>query len=183
MHEQIKAAKGLRDEIVAYHKEVYDFIAVTHESVTKMKISMEDLTDMGYLCREMEKYFDELRKEVRSRKELIGKLLAFHVARQSLNEAAGIEVTIKGELATGTPDVKLMPKVPESGTDEFRECMEYLGVSSSQLDESGDCLRLSFKGMQALVTKLAEEGKPMPPGVTKSWPVYTTTFRRRKTAG
>lgn len=183
MHEQVKMAQGLRDVLVAFHKEVYDFIAVTHDGVTKMELSMEDLVDMGYLCRDMERYLDEMRKEVKSRKELIGKLLAFHVAQQSLNDTEKLQVTVKGELATGTPDVKLQPKIPEPKTEEFSQLMEYFGLSRDRLAGIEDCLRLSFNGMRDLVSRLAEEGYPMPPGVVKTWPVYTTTFRRRKTAG
>ncbi len=180
MQPEVKIANDLREKTRAFHTELYDFIAETQEAVAKLGLGMPDLVDMGLLCREMEVFFDEMRKEVKSRKELIGKLMAMYVAQQSLNDTEKLEVTIKGELGTGTPDVKLQPKIPEPGSPEFMDLMEYFGLPRNRLAGIEDCMRLSFNGMRDLVTDLAEKGIPMPPGVVKTWPIYTTRFRRRK---
>ncbi len=178
MNKTIKRAQKLYEKFVDIHTDVYNYLSETNDEVKGIKLSLGDLVDMGYLCREIEKFMEELRKEIKFRKELCGKVISLAIAKQNLNDPGKVVERIEGELATGTPDVKLQAKLPNRGTEEFHKLLEFLDIPKEMAESK--CFKLSWNGMTDLVTQLAEEGKPLPPGVEKSWPIYTTTFRRRK---
>ncbi len=105
-------------------------------------------------------------------------MISVAIAKQNLEDPAKVVERIEGELATGTPDVTLQAKLPKQGTDEFYQLLDFLKIPRGMAGNS--CFKLSWGGMAELVTQLAEDGRPLPPGVEKSWPLYSTTFRRRK---
>ena len=68
MNKHVKKAQKLYDKFVALHEDVYNFISESSDDVKAVRIPLEALTDMGFLCREMENFMEEVRKEVKSRK-------------------------------------------------------------------------------------------------------------------
>src|SRR5262245_41618553 len=62
--------------------------------------------DVGYLLRESAKMLDEARKEVNARLDVLSSQLAQTIINR-LKGGAGGEMTVRGELASATPDVGL----------------------------------------------------------------------------
>lgn len=165
--------QAMRDRMEKLQVEVYNLMATTAADMNR--ITVEDDADMGLLCREMEELFDEMRKEVKARKELCGKIIAMDFAKRSL--AGDVNDKVSGEIATASPDVKQQPKIPKQGTDEFLELMEAVGVSK-EVALSG-AVKLDWNGMGDYVAKQVALGKKIPPGITKLYPVFVATFRRK----
>lgn len=137
--------------------------------------SREDLVDLGFLCREMTRLSDELRKEANAKQQLIGKVIALEVTRASL--AGDISSpTVRGTLATGTPDVREIASCPKPGSPQFKEVAEFLGLPEDQQD--GNLYSLRFTGLSDWLTKMAEEGKDVPKAINR-YTEFKTIFRKR----
>lgn len=136
-----------------------------------------EMCDVGYLLRESEKLSDELRKETKAKKDLVGKVLALRVIMQHEHDPT-TDLKAEGELATGVPDVKMRPKLPKHGTEQYDALMRFFGVPD-EFARTG-ALSIHFVHMSELLTRLAEEGRQTPPGITDTFPEHTMTFRKKK---
>lgn len=173
LHEDVAQLQALKAEVDDIWARLYAF----GQSAMVKARSKDDsylqsvLVDLGFLFRELENRFDEERKDAKARKELIGKLIAFNAM-----QTAGDVDTIRGELATGTPDVSMIADLPKKGTPEYNMLATALNVPTDALQ----FLRLDWKAITAYVTELMAQGKKVPAGLNKTRPVYATTFRRKK---
>jgi len=140
----------------------------------KREYSKEELCDIGFLCRELERSFDDWRKDCKARRELAEKVLAYSVMMESLDGEA--DDVVRGKLARAVCDVKKEAIIPKRGTDEFYSLMEHFGVTG----EATEVLKFDWKRMAEFVTKLAEEGKEVPKGIDRTIPKYKATFTRLK---
>jgi len=156
---------------------VYGFLSESTPAIKSKALSNEELTDFGFLCRELEKLFDELRKECKARKELCGSVIAYRLIQESLTDPT-ITMKSKGELATGTPNLKMEVQLPKKFTDEYFQLTDFFGVPR-EVAETG-ILRLDWKMVTTYCTKLLEDGKSIPEGFGKKYPRYVTTYRRTK---
>ena len=138
---------------------------------------LSEFVDLGFLCRESENLLDDWRKDCKARKELIGKIIAFEVTKSSLNDP-NMNETIHGTLATGTPDVKIWAALPKKNTPEYQAVLDFFYVPRRSIDEG--ILKLDWNKVKELVTTLAQEGKTLPPGIGKTYPEYSTVFRKKK---
>lgn len=132
--------------------------------------SIPDLIDAGYLCRELSKACDSLRKAADQKQSVLARTIAAIVATQAMN---GDEVDLRGQLATAIPKVNTIPKIPPTGSDEWHKLMDWIDVPRSQRD----MLRPSFTGLKATVEDMMAEGKEPP--VDLSLNEATVTFRKR----
>jgi len=187
MHELVRNAQQLQERVQDMYQEVYDFISSTEGNLKKMDLNLADLADMGFLCREMENFLDNARKEVKGRKELCGKIIGLAVAKQSLADPSKLKTNVKGELATATPDVKQEPKLPSKrlpdGTPnpEFHSLLMAMGFSE-ELAKSG-LVDLRWKGMCDWISERTALGLPLPKEIVATYSAPTATFRRRKRTG
>lgn len=154
---------------------VYGFLSEQTPQIKSKKLSSGELTDFGFLCRELENLFDELRKECKARKDLCGSIIAYKLVQESLTDPTAA-MQSRGTLATGTPDVKMQVGLPQKFTDEYFQLTDYFGVSRS-IAGTG-ILRLDWNAVVEYCTKLANEGKEVPLGFGKKYPLYQTTFKR-----
>lgn len=135
-----------------------------------------DLCDIGMFCRDMENLFDDLRKEVKARKELVEKLIC---VRQTIKvtEDPSRTLTVRGEYSLGVPDVRFSTPIPKRGSPDFMKMMSYFGATSEAANE---VLSPSYERIGEHFSKLEEEGKPVPSFVSVKFPKYTVTFRKKK---
>jgi hypothetical protein len=175
----IERADELRVRVEDLLMEVYTFTADTLNGIQSRKFTLEELADLGFLCREIEKSVDETRKEARARKELCGKVIAFVTAQARVADPSKVVDSVRGRFSIATPDVKQIPKIPQPGTPEYLQLMAWLGITDRELLDSG-VLSFKFQELCDLVTKRAQDAKNMPPGITKTWPSFVCEFRRRK---
>jgi hypothetical protein len=168
------------ESLEIWHHTFYDFILTLTETVKAKACSLEQMCDIGYLLREMEARLDELRKEVKARKELVGRIIAFEKTTQQISDPS-IELVVRGTLAIGQPDVKMQRVLPKFGTPEFLAFTDFCGIPR-EYAEAG-VVKISWKGMTEHVTKLMSEGKEVPPGLGQEIPFYYVTYRRRRSNG
>lgn len=179
---QIKkgAAKKLQsvfEECHLLYNLVYGFLSEATPTIKSKILNNKELTDFGFLCRELENLFDELRKECKARKELCGSIIAYRLIQESLTDPT-ITMKSKGTLATGTPNIKMEVALPKKFSDEYFQLTDFFGVPKD-IAEAG-ILRLDWKMVTEYCTKLMEDGKSIPEGFGKKYPKYTTTFRKTK---
>lgn len=140
-------------------------------------MSNEDMCDFGFFCREAENTLDELRKEVKARKELCGQVIALRKTQDSLSDP-NIKLKVTGQYATGSPDVKMQAQLPKKFTDDYYKITDFFKVPREVA--STGVLRIDWKASGDFLTQLAADGHKPPDGFGKQYPTYVTTFRRRR---
>ena len=138
-----------------------------------------EIADVGFLCREMENIYDELRKEVKARKELAGRIIAEESARRVTQDPSA-EMNVRGTLCTAQPDVKLIPSIPRPGSPEYERLCQHFGVAEEFAGLG--VIRYHFNTMVDYLAKLMAEGRPLPDGIVKTYSQFTTVFRTRSSA-
>lgn len=178
MHDDTKRLQFMLREQTERFLQINQFL---QEVIAKVKAgapySVEDLCDIGFLCRELNKISDELRKEAEAKKDLIGMKIAYIMTERSVSEP-DINMTVHGELATGSPDVKTAAAIPKWGSPEYKALCDYFKIPE-EAQQTG-MFSVNYNRMADIITRMAEEGKNPPPGVLKTYPKFSTVFRERK---
>lgn len=175
--EIVKEFIGVQNEVHLLYNLVYGFLAKNNEQLKSKKLSNEELCDFGFICRELENIFDELRKEVKARKDLCGNIIAYKLIQMSVSDPT-IQMQVRGQLATGTPDVKMQAGIPEKFSEEYYQLTDYFNVPR-KVAELG-ILKLDWKTVTEFLTRQMNEGKPIPKGFGKQYPLYQVVYRKRK---
>ena len=165
-------------------KTLFAHIEEVHEEATALGVHLKnqldemtpgELADAGFMLRNCERYFDDARKEVKSRKELISKLLCVQLTRRALE---GGELIARGKLASASPDTHVRPKIPKYGTPEYIRLLTWLGIPADAIE--GGALNIHFNRMSERLTRLASEGKQLPEGLLPTYTESTCTFRGKR---
>lgn len=159
------------------YAEVYSPLLDQMSEVSKQTITdLEDAVDLGFLCREIEHLLDDLRKEVKARHVRIARLIALDI----INQVTGTDddPLVRGQYATGTPDVKPTPKIPRKETQEYQDLCKALGIPPELAVEG--FVQFHYPKLVEYCAKLAADGKRMPKGLGESEAKITTIFRRLK---
>jgi hypothetical protein len=175
MSEPIKDAKLLQADVDNTYDAAVSYCYGLLPVLQRDALSDADLTDIGFLLRECEKFFDDARKEVKAKKEMISRMLALKITKR-FTEDPNTELRSRGELAIATPDVAIRPKLPKAGTIEYEQLLTFLGVPPEVICEG--TLTIHFKRMSEMLTKMAEEGKNPPPGLVGTYTDNTCVFRK-----
>ncbi len=173
----VSRLKDVYEESQLLYNMAYGFLSSTNETLKSRTMSNEDLCDFGFLCRELAKLFDELRKEMNVRSELCGSLIAYEKTKEVLSDPS-IALKVKGTLATGSPDVKMQAALPKKGSPEYYTLTDFFNVPRD-VAETG-VLKLDWKQVTEYLTALTQEGKPIPEGFGKQYPKYITTYRKKR---
>lgn len=173
----IKEFIEVKEEVQLLYNLVYGFLSKNNELLKSRKLSSEELCDFGFFSRELEKLFDELRKEAKARKELCGQIIAYRLTQASLSDPT-MKMQVQGEFATGTPDVKMEAALPKKFTEEYYQLTDHFSVPR-EVAASG-ILKLDWKRVTEFLTKQMNDGKPIPKGFGKQYPKFTTVYRKRK---
>lgn len=141
---------------------------------------MKELADISYALLKSEQALVDLAKEIRMFKEIVDKSLC------ALWVQSGNPDPIRTEYVTASPGVKMMASLPRHNSDpeRYAALMKYLGVKAefSQGVDGKDLVRPHWPGFVEHLTQLAEQGKPLPPGIDadKTYPVYQVSLRAKK---
>lgn len=171
----------LKQEVYDLYRRVQAFqmdaLGVTSSATPGSVINtpVPDLVDVGFLCREIAKICDGLRKAFSAKQEIVGRYLATYAASQALQ---GNEVDLQGEMATGTPDVAVKPKIPPNNSPDFVKLMRWLGVPDDLITK--DVLRPSFSALSEELTRRLATGEKPPPGIVTTYSDMLTVFRRKR---
>lgn len=176
MHDLVQNAKQILEKLQGLQLELLEHLFQVTDNVKKGELRLPDLTDIGYFSREVEDLLDEIRKEFKARKELIGRVIAYEVTKNSLNDDA--PSSVRGVYAIGTPDVRPIPAIPRAGSPDYELLCNHFGLSKD-LTEKG-VVQFHFNRLVELVAELQASGKNLPPGITKTTPNFSTVFRKIK---
>lgn len=166
--------KELKENFFKYLQFLSEFLAAQKSKGT---LEDKDLVDIGFYLRESENIADELRKEAKARKEMIGKHLAMIVMSETLN-AKHVDGKVEGLYAVADPDLEISPALPKRGTKEYYDFMTWLGVKPEVIESA--ILDPHYVRTGAMLAERIAAGKPIPPGITLKNPIYSCVFRRKR---
>ncbi len=191
MNKFIERAIKIQDRLIAAHKDMYDLIAESDPSMKSGKdFTQADYVDFGIIFRDIENMMDEIRKEAKARHETAGRIIAMIWSQLALaNPNNPPDEVVRGELGSASPNVKQQGKIPERGTPEYFDFLKFLGFPKEVADKycfSTDNiptplkLSVDWNGLGDWLTYRAAAGLPVPPSIGKTYPVFSSTFRRSK---
>ena len=175
MSETTEKIEKYKDSVSHAHHYAVEVCYRLRPALQDDTLSESELCDVGFMLRECEKLLDEARKEVKSKKEMISKMLAVKITKSYMEDPSR-EMRAKGTMATATPDVNIRPKLPKAGTPEYVTLLAWLGVPDSAIE--GGTLSIHFNRMSEMLTRMAEEGKNPPPGLVGTYTDANCVFRR-----
>jgi len=154
----------------------YEQLAHVRDEAKNGRCSMEELVNLVHVSREISKLANDLRKEA----DGIVHILEQIVCVVHLTQGQG--KPIRASLATGSPSMKLSVKLPhrERNPEEFEALMNYFGIELSSLTDKA--VRPHWPAICEIVSVLAEEGKPLPPGIDpeNTYPTYSLVIRSKR---
>jgi|TARA_R100000501_G_C2614974_1_gene108738 hypothetical protein len=168
-HDVLENAKELRNVLIDMHVDFDKF-------VVERLCEEEELVDLGIIGRDLESLLDELRKEVKARKELVSKVLAVAITKDALNNPHS-DVRATGTLGTATPDVKVQPILPKRSDAKYADLLKHFGVNEEAINRG--LLSVHWVKFGDYLTELTREGKNAPLEI-ESKAVPTVTFRKKR---
>lgn len=168
MHNDVIKLQNLIEEMQAVHAAFYDAVVPITEKIKKGEYSNADLADLGFLFREGENRLDDWRKDNKSRKELVGYILC-----KLLVEADQGDM-VHGELCRAQIDLKMRPEMPKKGSQGWYDLHHHYGID----DPDNTPIRISWQGIEKECSKLIEQGKNVPPGMSNPKAQFSCKFTR-----
>lgn len=163
---------------------------VMHEAHAKMYVALQEidttvkhcsnvkeLADYAFALRETAAMADDTRKTCEAIQRLAERICC------AITVKDGLEGPVRTDYVTATPTVKMMASLPNKTRepDQYKRLLEHFGLDCELAEEDG--VRFHWPGMVRHISKLAEEGRPLPPGldVEKTYPVYgLSPMKKRK---
>jgi len=179
MNEAKRKLQAITEAFAELHEDLINVLREVSKEARGQRYSAGDLADFGYLCYSLEKLFDEYRKDSKSHKELMVKLMTVVLLRDPdvINNDDN-DRKAKRELCTAIPDLTTFASIPRPGTDEFRAIMRHYGFEGEAVEKG--LVKFDFGKMKAEITRLKEDGKPLPDGLGKTYDEYTARFYKKR---
>ena len=151
----------------------YELLANLRDDLRASKYELEDMVNFIYVMREISKLTNDLRKETDGISHMFENMACMlYTIKQKTDP-------IRASLATGSPDVKLAVKIPnrEREPEKFYALMNFFNISSDALEKK--VTKPHWPGICEQVSIMAEEGKPLPPGLDPedTYPTYRVMIR------
>ena len=172
MKQKIKQLLNLIEEYAKMKRiylSCYGLLSTLRDELRAGKYELNDMVNVIHVMREISKLTNDLRKEADGIMHIFEN--ATCVIYVSLNETE----LIRASLATGSPNLKLGVKVPNRNNEpeRFYKLMNFFKVPMSSFEER--VIKPHWPGICEQISILAEEGKPLPPGINPedTYPTYT----------
>lgn len=189
MNDFVNEAQRIYDQAKKLHTDMYSLIARSDNSLKKSDgFSSSDYVDFGILFRDIEDTLVEAGKEARARHELCGRMIAMLHTQETLQGRTSHDF-IRGELGIATPKFEQQGKLPERGSPEYFDFLEFVGFPKEVIkkhlfadDDLPNPLKLSidWNGLREWLTWRAAASLPIPPSIGKTYPMFSSVFRRSK---
>jgi len=139
--------------------ETYKLLTEIRDEVQSHTYTLTDMTNMLYVLREISKFADDLRKEIDGIASILEKVIC------ALYIVKNLDDPIRASLVTGSPTIRQGVKLPKQSKDpdKYNELMAHFGISHDVAESN--LVRPHWPGVCQYATTLAEEGKPLPPGI------------------
>ncbi len=161
-----------------FHEMAYGVVLQTRQRTVGGAVSLDELADSAFVAREIAVLANDLRKEFEAAQGLLEKIACLAWVTAHAGEPEQAE-PIRAELVVATPSLKQMASLPRLKKDPkaYNRLMLHLGVPEA----CRELVRPHWPSMVEHLTNLAEQGRPLPPGIdpNKTYPVYKLTMRRR----
>jgi hypothetical protein len=154
----------LEDEVNDRYKKLYSQLRDLKVEVTleperaNDELRAEGLkgyVDAAYAIFKMEQLIDEIRKQVKKRRETYERIVCIAWLQQGTGES------IKTEYVTANPDTKNFITYPKSPDEVgYREMMRDLGVAEETIEKG--IIKPDFNQMKEYVSDLMARGEPVP---------------------
>ena len=163
-----RSLKNLYLKAKQNHELLYTELKTLRTQVEKCN-DMKELADTVYALRECYKLTDDARKLIDNIKGLAERLACIIWIKTSEGDK------IETDYCIGTPKVKQITSVPKRGTEDYALLMDFLEIP----DTGEEVVRFHWPGLTEHLTRLAEEGKPLPPGIdpSKTYAGYSLSVR------
>lgn len=175
-----KMAETMHEEVTNFHAEMYKKLKKLEEA-TRRCSDMKEQADMAFAMRECIKLLDDTVKGARKIKETAEKIGC------ALWVKDGDGSSIKTPYCTATPKIRMIASLPSKrhNPEQYLKMMEHLGINPELCKEDTDVVRPHWPGLMDHITALAEQGKPLPPGISLSdtYPQYSFTPLRKGDKG
>ena len=141
---------------------------------------LETHADIAMAMKSCYKYVDDLRKELKRTQEQSERIACILWLKDSDGDP------IRTDYVTAIPRIKQMAAIPKRSSSplEYSRLMTFLGVPEELWGDDAveEVVRVHWPGFVEYLTKLAEDGLPMPDGIDpdKTYPVYSLTLRQKK---
>jgi hypothetical protein len=145
----------------AFHRECYADIIAVRDAAKGGKISKETLIDCRHLAYMISKDLDDARKEVDVLERLCSDIACALYMTEHMAEVTSERII--GEIATGTPDLKMQANLPPKGSEAYLKLLEHFGVNKAHA--AADLVHVHWPGLRDYLTALTAAGKPPPPGI------------------
>lgn len=164
----------------ASHADLYAKLIEARDSAAKF--SQEELVDIAFILRSTAILAEDIRKECNAIREMMEKVACLKWMTDNMNNPdSGKPTSIRGILASGTPDLRQMASLPRPNTDPkgYESLMKSIGAITAARK---DLVRPHWPGLTEWITKLAKKGKPLPAGLdpNKTYPLYRLSPLRRR---
>ena len=149
--------------IQAAHKSAFLMLRSLESSVLAgANFTEAQLVDIAFICREVSKLHDDIRKEYNQVMATANRIACLSWTTKQVSDPQ-VGPTIRGDFATGTPDVKMVPSFPKKGTPEYEQFAKALGIS----DEALRCevFHIHWPNAVDYVSKCIADGATLPPGI------------------
>ena len=169
MHKEVVA---LYQSARKYHEEAYKAVLRLDELVKSCN-NVEELADFAYALREAARYTHDTKSSLERVQTLAERIACLLYVK---GEMGG---PIKTSHCSATPKIKMMASLPKKSThpEEYAALMAHLGIPDSVA--GSEAVRLHWPGFTDYLSEQIEKGLPVPPGLEKTYPVYSLTIRRR----
>lgn len=165
-----------------YSDVVHTLIEITTKMLAKTAYSVEDLCDIGFLCREMGVQFEELRKEVTARQELAARTAAMTQTEKVLmSGGTDDDLKIVARLCTGSPKTGEEFTPPKKGSELFVKLCKLFEIPEEMV--TNGVVDFHYRYINNYLAELVERGDPkakLLAALITTRPTYTTTFIRKQ---
>lgn len=154
--EGVELVRRLRE----LHVQISQHVIAARQLVERQALPLPQLVDLAWVLGDIEKHADDARKDAvvlgtTVEKTACGVWAAMMAADPETPDH------VEGLLARGTPKDGRGANVPERGTREHTQLMEFLGVPEG----SRDALSVKWTRLCDMIDARAAEGLPPPPGI------------------
>jgi len=178
------ATKDVKSLIQTYERvrrvyvDTYKLLSTVRDEVRGSQYALEDMVNVIYVLRELSRLFNDIRKETDGVLHIFENVCCamYVMLYQNSPEKSN---PIRASLATGTPRLTVGVTLPKERSDpeKYYELMKYFGIPAEALKNK--LIKSHWPGICEYVSQLAEEGKPLPPGINpdKTYPMYSIAIR------
>jgi hypothetical protein len=170
-------ALDVAKSVVSLHREITEKMQKLKQVISMTK-NMEELADIGLCLKDSQSYLDDLKSDNFKLLEVVNKVIG------ALWVQAGVDEPIRTDCVTASPKLQICATVPSrhKQPEEYAALMQHFGVAEEYWNTpkgTPPAIQIYWPGFVEYTSMLAEQAKPLPPGIdpSKTYSVYNVTYR------